>query len=240
MAGGGEGDEILKWLSLTALERTYRDPVALAILAVDLFPILAVLQFGWDASALVFLYWLENIVIGGVTLLRMTASSVSNGIRGGTAMLAFGPFFIFHYGMFCFVHGIFLTVFQNMSQGTEPDFFSPVGLVQFALSTGLHMTLFVGVIIALQLFLFVRDFIGRGQWRETDPITEMGKPYGRIVVLHVGLFVGFGVMIALGQPFIGILGLIGLRALYGIYQTVRRRLQLEGEPTIKVDEVSLI
>ena len=51
---------MLNFLDPNTLARTYRDPVAIVILAVDLFPIWAVLTLGWGAAPLVFLYWLEN------------------------------------------------------------------------------------------------------------------------------------------------------------------------------------
>ncbi|MGB3627673.1 MAG: DUF6498-containing protein [Henriciella sp.] len=231
---------MLNWLKPDALAEAYRDPVSWAILAVDLFPLYAILQFGWDATSLVFLYWLENLVIGAVTLLRMAAASIKNGLAGGVAMLFSGPFFTFHYGMFCFVHGVFLMVFAEISRGREPPFPTPVGLVEFALGSGAHMMVFVGAIFALQLFLFFRDFIGRGQWRETEMAAEMMKPYGRIILLHVGIFVGFGLMMALNAPMLGILALILMRTLWGIYQTVRRRLNLDETTAIKVDEPSRI
>ena len=231
---------MLSWLSPENLSRTYRDPVAWAILLVDLFPVYAIFAFGWDATSLVFLYWLENVVIGAMTLLRMITSSVRMGIVGLPVMVFLGPFFTFHYGMFCFVHGVFLVAFSAMSGGGDMGFPSPLGVVGFALASGPHMYVFLGAIIALQLVLFVRDFIGRGEFRETDPTQEMAKPYGRVVVLHIGIFVGFGVMIALGQPMIGILGLIALRALWGVYQTVRRRLAIDRHEAIEVDAASPI
>lgn len=233
---------MLNWLRPHALARTYRDPVSWAILAVDLFPVYAVFQFGWDATALVFLYWLENVIIGGVTLLRMLAASAGSGPLGVSCMLFFGPFFTFHYGMFCFVHGIFLAAFAaSAGTGTgDAGFIDPVGLVVFALATGRYMMLFAGAIIALQLFLFLRDFIGRGQFRDSDVQSEMMKPYGRIVLLHVALFAGFGVMIALGQPMLGVLGLIVLRAIWGVYQSHLRHIQPQRESADKVDEPSPI
>ena len=232
---------MLNWLRPQALAETYRDPVSWAILAVDLFPVYAVLQFGWDATALVFLYWLENVIIGAITLLRMLATSLRGGPFGVAGMLFIGPFFTVHYGMFCFVHGIFLAAFSAISQGSDDaPFMDPVSLIQFALDTGAQMALFAGAIVALQLFLFFRDFIARGEWRESDVMVEMARPYGRVVVLHIALFVGFGVMIALGQPMLGVLGLIALKALWGMYQAHRRHIQPQLESAEKVDEPSPI
>lgn len=231
---------MLKWLRPQALAETYRDPVSWAILAVDLFPVYAVIQFGWEATALVFLYWLENLIVGAVTLLRMLASSITKGAAGIASLAFLAPFFTFHYGMFCFVHGIFLAVFAAASSGgmSEADFMGPFALVEFALSTGDQMALFIGAIVALQLFLFVRDFIGRGEFRSANIQTEMMRPYGRIILLHFALFAGFGLMLWLGQPMIGVLALILLRAVWGVYQAYRRRFQPMRDSCQKVDEPS--
>ena len=220
------------------LSRTYRDPIALAVLAVDLFPIVAVIQFGWGAVALVFLYWLENLVIGIYALARMGTASLKDGWFGGLTMLFIGPFFVVHYGMFCFVHGIFLTVYASFAGYGSAGFEEPVGLVKLALGSGAHMTVFVGAIIVLQGIIFVRDYLMRGEWRDTDVMKEMAKPYTRIVVLHIGLFVGAAALLMLGQPMIGVLALIFIRALWGMYLTVRRRLQLDGEAANEGDAPS--
>ena len=221
---------MLSFLNPDNLARTYRDPIAWLILAVDLFPILAVLTMGWGATPLVFLYWLENLIIGAVTLARMTATSVKDG-PGGLVIMAFlGPFFFVHYGMFCFVHGVFVSVFANLSGGIEDGFGfpTPFSLIDQALASGANMTLFVLVIIALQAFLFVQDFLWRGQYKNSEVQTEMMAPYGRIIVLHIGLFAGAFAMVALGEPMIGILALIFLRALWGIIMSVHRRTQLDA------------
>ena len=102
------------------------------------------------------------------------------------------------------------------------------------------MVWFLGASLALQLFLFVRDFLLRGEYRETDLISEMGKPYARIIVLHVALFAGFGLLISLGEPFIGVLALILLRAAWGALQSVRRQQEITAHHGPKVDEASPI
>ncbi|MEO1305468.1 MAG: DUF6498-containing protein, partial [Pseudomonadota bacterium] len=198
------------------------------ILAVDLFPIIAVLTLGWGAAALVFLYWLENLIIGVVTLAKMIATSVKESPAGLIAMGFVGPFFIVHYGMFCFVHGVFVSVFANLSEGGTPGFPTPLGLIQEALSSGANMPTFVFAIIGVQVVLFVQDYVLRGTYLETSIDKEMMAPYGRIIVLHIGLFAGAFALVALGEPMIGILALILLRALWGVALTVRRRLRLDS------------
>ena len=148
---------MFKFLDPNTLSRVYRDPMAWVILAVDLFPIIAVLTLGWGAAALVFLYWLENLIIGVVTLAKMIATSVKESPAGLIAMGFVGPVFIVHYGMFCFVHGVFVSVFANLSEGGTPGFPTPLGLIQEALSSGANMPTFVFAIIGVQVVLFVQD-----------------------------------------------------------------------------------
>lgn len=218
---------MLNFLDLNTLARTYRDPIAWLILAVDLFPIIAVLTMGWGAVALVFLYWLENLIIGAVTLAKMTATSMRDGPGGLIGMAFLGPFFFVHYGMFCFVHGVFVGVFANLSTNTDPGFPTPFSLIDQALASGPNMATFVLAIIAVQVILYVQDYIWRGAYRESSIQTEMMAPYGRIVVLHFGIFAGAFAMVALGEPMLGVLALIFLRALWGVFLTVRRRMQLD-------------
>ena len=220
---------MLNFLDPNTLARTYRDPGAWVILAVDLFPIWAVLTMGWGAVPLVFLYWLENLIIGAVALAKMIATSMKDHPIGAIGMAFIGPFFIFHYGMFCFVHGVFVSVFAQMSveNGDPSGFPSPSNLVNQALLSGENMPTFILAIIALQIFLFFQDFILRGEYRETTIEKEMSAPYGRIIVLHIGIFAGAFAMAALGNPMLGILGLIFLRALWGVFLPVRRRIQLD-------------
>ncbi len=211
------------------LRRTYSEPLALAGLAVDLIPVYAVLVLGWDAAALVFLYWLENLVIGALTLARMTAVAAGKGAASLAGMVFVGPFFAFHYGLFCFVHGQFLNSFADLSEQTAAGFPGPLDLVAGALAAGPGMAALLGIIIAWQAWAFIADFIGRGSYRKGNVAEEMSGPYGRIILLHIALFAGFAALLALGQPMLGVLGLIALRTLYGVAMAVRRRLRLERE-----------
>ncbi|MEL6830115.1 MAG: DUF6498-containing protein [Pseudomonadota bacterium] len=228
---------MLNWLNPDELIRIYRDPIALAILLVDLFPLFAVLSLGWGAPALVFLYWLENLVIGVVALARMTAASMSEHPIGAIGMLLTGPFFIVHYGLFCFVHGVFVFSFAT-GLNADIGFPDPFGLITAALGSGAHMEVFLGAIILLQIILFVTDYLINGAYKRAEVQKEMMAPYGRIMILHVGLFAGMAALIAFGQPLWGVLALIGLRMLWGVFQVRQRAIARDAET--KVDGPSPI
>lgn len=206
--------------------RTYRDPLAWLSLLVDLLPLIAIVFFGWKAVPLVALYWLENLVIGFYTLLRLIGSVAGNIARLGT-VLFLAPFFCVHYGMFCFVHGIFLRSFASGMEG-DPFGDGPVGLLRWALTTAPHMAWFVMAIITVNAVFYVSDFVLKGGYRTAEPHAEMFSPYGRIVTLHIAIILGAGLTIALGQPLLGVLILIALRVVFGVILNLIRRRRIEG------------
>ncbi len=200
--------------------RALRNPVVLAGLVIDLAPIAGVLLWGWGAAALVLLYWTENIIAGIMTLPRLIMSSAPFGGMGILLGLAMSAFFVFHYGLFCAVHGSFLMLFASFSTGLENLNMSVMmdipAMIRVSLASGLHMTWMVGLIFAWQVVLFFWEFVIKGTWKTTTPMAEMFAPYQRIVILHFAIFAGAGALILLGEPMIGVLALIVLRALFGV------------------------
>jgi hypothetical protein len=206
--------------------RALRNPKVLAGLAIDLVPIYAVLAWGWGAAPLVLLYWIENLIAGVMTIPRIFISGATYGVIGIGIGLFMSVFFVFHYGLFCAGHGTFLMVFAGMANGGIPEDFMPMdipGMVRTALESGQHMIWVVALLAVWQFLLLVWDFGVRGEWRDTNPMAEMFAPYGRIVVLHIALFAGMAGLLLLGQPMLGVLGLIVLRALWGVTQNSKNK-----------------
>lgn len=220
-----------------SVRKAFRDPITWAALIIDMIPFYAVLMFGWGATPLVFLYWLENLVIGVVTIARMVTTGVGKGAAGIAGIAFMVPFFIVHYGMFCFGHGIGLVMLNSDAfSGNSP---SPIDqsypeIIQYAQGTGAGMATFITIIFAFNMFLFAWDFIGKRQFLEADLAQEMFAPYGRIIALHIALFAGMFALISFGEPMIGVLALVGLRALAGVFMSVARRNRLDQ----KVDGAS--
>ena len=224
---------MLALFSREHLVRTYGEPIAWLILAVDLFPLWAIFVLGWRAEPLVFLYWLENLIIGGVTLARMAIAGRHSGAGGVAVTSALSVFFLVHYGLFCYVHGVFLHVFTALGASGDPEFLGPIGLIGRAMNSGAYMPIFIFAIIALQGILLFRDYILTGAYRTADIKQEMSAPYGRIIVLHLAIFAGMAALIAWGEPLAGILGLLLVRIVWGVYLTTKRRLALDSAPHIK-------
>src|SRR3989442_15149815 len=82
-------------------------PSAVLLLVANAAPLVGVLLHHWTVFAVVLLYWSENVIVGGFNVLRMLFAQPQQGLAW--AMKGFLiPFFCIHYGMFTFVHGVFV------------------------------------------------------------------------------------------------------------------------------------
>ena len=179
----------------------------LVLIAANLVPVYGVLFRDWSLLAVVFLFWAENVVIGAYNVLRiLTAMPRDVSVWGQKAF--FVPFFVVHYGFFTYIPGSLIIHLFGREAGV-------------AESSGLGMFLQVVrecrleyAIAALALshgFSFVRNYIGKGEFRRAHPALLMFLPYGRVAVLHVGLLAGAFAVALLGEPVVALLGLVVLK-----------------------------
>lgn len=182
-------------------------PVQAALVLANLVPLAGVLLFGWDALALLLLYWLENLVIGAYTLLRMVRAE---GFKG----LGPGAFFLFHYGFFCAIHGVFVVSIASLGEAANPaDELFPGDDAIFPLMPflllgnlldwigrelpGLLFLPLLGFIVSHGLSFFEHVIVGgEDEGRSAQKI--MGDPYRRIAVMHVAILAGAGLIISMG------------------------------------------
>ena len=152
----------------------------------------------------------------------------------GRAALA--VFFLVHYGMFWFVHGIFVFALPAFGGGflgstssigcIEPSFgLDPFGLQ--ACSGPFGGVLWTNVAIAAAaLFLshgasFLFNYIGRGEYLTTSPTRQMGAPYGRVIVLHMTIIFGAFAVAFFGSPIWALLILVVLKTAFDLSLHVR-------------------
>ncbi len=205
---------------------------AYVLIAANALPLLGVLFLGWDTFSIIALYWTENVIIGAINVLKMatcdpdmaaiyahqfgtncktdgdladkyasTARSVKFGNQASKFFLI--PFFIFHYGLFCLVHGIFVFVLFGHENFGGFGFFGPLTNITEVFSQE-RMWWCVVALAASHLWSFFVNYLGRGEYRRSVVIVLMFQPYARIVVLHIAILLGGFVSMALGSN-IGIL-----------------------------------
>lgn len=154
---------------------------AIFLIIFNSVPLLGVIFFNWSLFNVLFLYWAENLVIGFYNVLKM---SKAQGIDSGKSIIEpkelnrksyLIPFFIFHYGMFTLVHGIFLVSIFGLSNIFSISIL--IGIVSLFISHGIS---------------YIGNFIQKEEYKIVSPGTLFGQPYSRILIMHVVvLFSGF-------------------------------------------------
>lgn len=188
----------------------WRSPPSLVLVAANLVPLYGVLALGWPVFPLVLLFWLENVIVGVLNALRMLLVNPRDP-ASWAGKLFMVPFFCLHYGMFTFVHGVFVFALFGGDKQLRLEFDAQTAhhVLDAVIDSGVAPA--AAALAASHLFSFLWNYLWRGEYRRASLSRLMTQPYGRIVVLHVGiLFGGFATM-ALGSPVWALLLLVALK-----------------------------
>ena len=184
----------------------------IALMVANLVPLIGGVFLGWDAAAIVLLYWIENLIVGIFNVLRMFLVKVESRSKQFQKLFMI-PFFCIHFGGFCAVHGFFLLVFFKI--GSPDAVLSDSGAWMGAL---IFLQLLYGVVMQLWhgrppwlewpvvgLFVshgmsFIRNFIYGQQYLSLKVKSIMMRPYKRIVLMHVVIILGAVLIMKLGSP----------------------------------------
>jgi hypothetical protein len=184
-----------------------------ALVVANLIPLIGVLFFGWSVWNILVIYWLENGIVGLINVLKMsvaTGDEVTPGVtlmvngRPATSATKMGliPFFIVHYGIFWFVHGIFVL--------TLPAFFSLMSDDGMTLDLGPVVFAALGLAISHGLS-FWWNFLHGGEYRRTAAAALMFAPYKRLVALHITIIFGAFAVMFTGAPAAAVAVLVAIK-----------------------------
>lgn len=162
-----------------------KDPSEYMLIAANALPVLGVLFWGWDAFSVVAVFWLENVIVGAVNVLKMASIMVVQRDFQGIVLI---PFFCFHYGMFTLVHGMFVFMLFGHGHAGLKGMLNQQDMEQIFAIPGLAYA-FVAL-AAHHLFSFFFHFIRDGEAKTEKMNVVMFKPYGRIVMLHLTVILG--------------------------------------------------
>lgn len=192
-----------------------RRAVAAGLIAANLIPLVGVLGFGWDLHSLLVVYWLESAVVGVEAVAKILRSQGQDDPEdlpdlkfndrpvssfAGRSKGSIAAFFVFHYGLFWAVHGLFVFIFAATFPGLE------LASARIVLPAAAGLALYH--VASYQL-----NYIQDGEYLRSGPVTLMVEPYRRVTVLHLTI-VGGGFVI-------GWLGVrVGLIALMVAVKTV--------------------
>lgn len=182
----------------------------------NLVPVFGVMFFGWHALPLLVFYWIENVLIGALNIPKIVLSGVTKPMPEPAIGSILAGFFVFHYGMFCFVHGVFIfalfAIGDSIQSGVDPVR-GPFDLIARVLSVvDAEMSWGVIVLVVLRTAEFAVLWVGGKQWLLSEPKTQMFEPYGRAIVMHLTMFIATIPVIAIGQPLLVVLALALLKS----------------------------
>lgn len=190
---------------------------SLALILANLVPLGGVFLLNWQVYDVVMVYWAENVVIGLINVFRMALCegglllspgaeqqlkvSLTEANAAKLALVSGGfkffliPFFVFHYGMFCYGHLMAITaIFGDERVGGQSS------VLAVARDWEPAFWLAVAAILISHLISFVLNFIGAGEYRRTNLRQLMQRPYGRIIALHLAVILGAALIMWLGSP----------------------------------------
>jgi hypothetical protein len=200
----------VSFAKLTGVEQTsdWLRPSVIALLLANLVPVVGVLAFGWEVFPLVFLFWSENVIVGVFNALKMLFANPEVPL-GWAAKVFMIPFFCVHYGMFTFVHGIFVMVLfgGGMKRGAG---FPNIETFRHA-AQEYHLGWAILGLAVSHAVSFATNYLGRAEYRQASLPMLMQQPYGRIVVLHLTILGGGFLMMALHSPTVGLVLLVALK-----------------------------
>ena len=201
-------DQLRRIAAATRLGRF--SPTALVLIAANLLPLYGVLVLGWAVLPIMVLFWLENIVIGVLNILRILFSSPADAAQWARKLLLV-PFFAVHYGLFTAVHGLFVFAlfggesYKALIDGLWTLDAARHAIAEFALWPG------IGALTASHLFSFFWNYLGQREYQQARPEALMQAPYSRVIVLHVVIIFGALLIQLFHSPLWALLLLIGLK-----------------------------
>ncbi len=168
---------------------------SVVLIIANLIPLIGVLYYDWDLQNVMLLYWLENLIVGAVNVVRILFIAEDKHIF---SRLFTSAFFTFHYGLFCVAHGTLLFELLSIRIEGLDDMFSPIEMIQNASSIfaflqasmgGTASLALLGMVISHAFSLRTHYFKG-GEMHRVKVSDAMKMPYQRIVVMHIGLIAG--------------------------------------------------
>ncbi|WP_018936684.1 DUF6498-containing protein [Thioalkalivibrio sp. ALJ24] len=175
----------------------------LLLIAVNGLPLAGVVFFEWTVYEVLLLFWAENLVIGLFTVTRFVTLARRKGENRAWFM---APFFLFHYGMFTMVHGMFVVSMFRPDDHAASDFGLMIPFLALLLSHGTS---------------YVLNFIGRREYESVTANEVMVAPYKRIVILHITILAGGGLVTYLGSPMAALALLVVLKTAIDVFTHVR-------------------
>jgi len=141
----------------------------IGLLIANLIPAFGILYLDWSLLAVIYGFWLENIIVGFFTVLKMVRASGGNlGDRPKNIL-----FFICLFGVFTLGHGSFL----------RPT------LIFFTGSYSGIMITFISLTVSHYLSYMV-NYLGKGEYLTRTSANFIFQPFPRVIAMQIFILGG--------------------------------------------------
>lgn len=221
----------MKFLGETAAADWQR-PSVIALLLANLVPVFGVLFLHWEVFPLMFLFWFENVIVGVFNVLKMLFAAPENP-QAWAGKVFLIPFFCVHYGIFTFVHGVF--VIGLFGGGFRPGAEFPISETFWQALRENHLGWAVLGLAVSRGISFATNYLGNGEYRRASLQQLMAQPYGRVVVLHLAILGGGFLVMVLHSPVAGLLLLVALKIAFDLRGHFAERKKFAKAAAVKTD-----
>ena len=206
----------------------WQRPSVWTLVIANLLPVFGLLLPGWDIFEIMFLYWMESVLIGVFNVGRMMVAERDQ--VGWIIKLVLISCFAALYGFLTLaLGGALLGLFGEAS--LRPG--ASTGNLTWQEIGGLfhHRSLWLGVagLAGSHAYSFVTNYLRGGEYRRVSPIDLILRPFGRVLFMQVAVFVGAWLFLELRKPPAFFLPVILLKILLDAIAHIRERVRL-AEP----------
>lgn len=223
-------------MNRTGKNNPWLTPSTISLVAANTIPVFGAIFLEWSIFSLMFLFWLENIIIGLLNVVRLIGAvpeeqKTASGAAAKFFLKAFqlfaACFFTVHYGGFCLGHGVFVFALFGKDAGLGV----PSGLgdgLNIAYNILIEQKL---ILAAISIFIshllsLSYNYFYRGERLGVDLEQIMMRPYGRIVVLHITIILGALPVMMLGSPIWALVLLVILKTAVDLKAHIKERARM--------------
>ena len=213
---------------------TLWSPSSIALLIANLIPVYGVLFQDWELFPLIFTYWIENVLIGSINILRLLLVYPASLIFWLLKLLIVPFFYIMVFALFNFGYFyVIVAIFEKdkyfqwheyvLWQDSMLDLIGqiPDGIIHYGILPAVVM-----FSISHLFSLVYNDYI-RGETRNPKWLKLLFRPYARIFIVHTTVIIT-GIIIAfMEQPFYGLLIVVILKTITDLFVHIREHKQSE-------------
>jgi len=158
---------------------------SISLIISNLVPLFGVLFFDWSIYPILIAYWIENVIIGYFTYIKIPFLKGRDKDNKILSFINIPPFpknmiinrFLRDYLLFCAVHGVLLFTLFFMGAKFEVNIFPDI--------------LLMTVLLFISHWISYRsNFFGKKEYLKISPSQQIIMPYSRIMIMHMVVLMG--------------------------------------------------